>query len=72
MRIYINRNEDRVTFKIKGGYFFKLLMPETLKLLGSTEKKVTKDENDKHVPQVEITEIIVRCNVVNNNYQQIQ
>ena len=39
VQIYINKIENRVTFKIKNGYSIKLLTPETMKLLGSTEKK---------------------------------
>ena len=31
-------------------------MPETIKLLGSTESKITKDKNDGNVPHLEITE----------------
>ena len=47
---YVNKIETRITFKIKNGYSLKLLTPETLKLLGSTENKITKDKNDKNVP----------------------
>ena len=28
--------KNRITFKIKAGYFLELLPPETIKLLGST------------------------------------
>ena len=31
--------------KIGTGYFFELLTPETIKLLGSTKIKITKDKN---------------------------
>ena len=42
-----------------------------MKLLGSTENKITKDLNGENVPHLEITEIVlVHCNIVNNNYQQ--
>ena len=42
-----------------------------MKLLGSTESKVTKDGNGENVPYLKITEVaIVYCNFVNNNYQQ--
>ena len=44
VRIYINKIENKVTFKIKTGYYLKLLMPETIKLLGSTKNEITKDE----------------------------
>ena len=32
-------------FEIKTGYYFQLLMPETIKLLGSTNNKITQDKN---------------------------
>ena len=37
IRIYVNKIENRITFKIKNGYNLELLTPETMKLLGSTE-----------------------------------
>ena len=40
IRMYINRIENRITFKIKNGYYLELLTPETMKLLGSTESKI--------------------------------
>ena len=43
IRIYINKIENRITFTIKTGYYLKLLTPETMKLLGSTKSKITKD-----------------------------
>ena len=42
IRIYINKIENRITFKIKAGYYLKLLTPETMKLLGSNKSKITK------------------------------
>ena len=42
-----------------------------MKLLGSSKSKITKDENGKNVPHLEITEVVlIHCNIVNNNYQQ--
>ena len=42
-----------------------------MKLLGSTKSKITKDENDKNEPYLEITEVVlIHCNVANNDYQQ--
>ena len=71
IRIYINKIENRITIEIKRGYYLKLLPPETKKLLGSTKRKITKDENGENVPLFEITEIVfVHCNIVNNDYQQ--
>ena len=45
VQIYVNKIEYRVTFKIKIGYSLELLTPETMKLLGSTENKITKDKS---------------------------
>ena len=42
-----------------------------MKLLGSTENKITKDKNGENVPCREITEVVfVYCNIANNDYQQ--
>ena len=58
-------------FKIKAEYYLELLMPETMKLLGSTESKITKDKNGENLPHLEITqEVFIHCNIVNNKDQQ--
>ena len=49
----------------------ELLTPEKIKLLGSTENKITKDNNGENVPHLEMTEVVlVHCGIVNNDYQQ--
>ena len=69
--IYINKIKNRITFKIKNGYYLELLTSETMKLLGSTESKITKDKNSENVPHLEIVELVlVHCNLVNNDYEQ--
>ena len=55
IRIYANKIENRITFKIKTRYCLELLMPETMKLLGSTKNKITKDRNGQNVPYLKIT-----------------
>ena len=71
VQIYVNKIENRVTFKIKNGYSLELLTPETMKLLGSTKNKITKDKNSENVPHLEITEVVlVHCNIINNDSQQ--
>ena len=52
---YVNKIENKVTSKIKDGYNLELLTPEIIKLLGSTENKITKDKNGENVPHLEIT-----------------
>ena len=72
IRIYINKIENRITFKIKTGYYLELLTPERMKLLRSTRRKITKDENGENVPCLEITQVaLVHCNIVNNNYESL-
>ena len=71
IRMYINKNENRITFKIKSEYYLELLTPETMKLLGSTKSKINKDKNDENVPHLEVVELVlVHFNLVNNDYQQ--
>ena len=42
-----------------------------MKLLGSTENKITEDKNGENVPHLEITEVVlVYCIIVNNDYRQ--
>ena len=70
-KIYVNKIENRITFKIKTGYYLELLRSETMKLLGSTESKITKNKNGENVLHFGIVELIlVHCNLVNNYYQQ--
>ena len=62
-RIYVN--------KIKNGYYLELLRPETMKLLGSTESKITKDKYGEDMPHLEIVKLaLLHCNLINNDYQQ--
>ena len=51
--IYINKVENRITFKTRTGYYLKLLTPETMQLLGSTNK------NGKNIPNLELTEVVL-------------
>ena len=69
-RIYVNKIEKRITIKIKIGYYFQLLTPGTVKLVGSSKNKITKDESGENVPHLEITEVVLaHCTIVNNFYQ---
>ena len=44
IRIYINRVNDILVFKIKDGYRLKLQRPETMKLFGSTKQLMVKNK----------------------------
>ena len=69
--IYINKIENRITFKIKTGYYPEPFTPETMKLLGSTKSEITKDNKSEIVSCLEITEVVLmQCNIVSNDYQQ--
>ena len=70
-RIYVNKIENRITFKIITGYYLQLLTPEIMKILGSIENKRTKDKVGENVQHLEIPEVVlVHFIIVNNNYQQ--
>ena len=63
IKIYINKIEKRITFKIKTGYYF-----ETMKLLEHTKSKITRKGNGENVPRLEVTEVaLMHCKVVNNS-----
>ena len=71
VEIYVNKIENRITFKVKDGYSLELLTPETMKSLGSTKNNITEDKNGENVPHLEINEVVlVHCNIVSNDYQQ--
>ena len=43
-----------------------------MKLLGSTKEDVDSGKNSENVPKLESVEVVlVHCNLVNNNYQQL-
>ena len=65
IRTYINKIENRITFKIKRGYYLELLTPESMELIGSIKSKITENKNGKNVPHLEITEVVlVHCTIV--------
>ena len=71
VEIFINKIENKITFKIRTGYYLEVLTSETIKLLGSTENEISKNKNSKNVLHSEITELVlVYCNIINNDYQQ--
>ena len=46
-------------------------MPETIKILGRTKTKITKNENGKNVTNLGVTEVVLaNFNIANINYQQ--
>ena len=70
VHIYVNKIENRVTFKIKDGHSLELLTLQAIKLLESTKNKITKDKNGENVPYLEITEVVlIHCNTVNDHQQ---
>ena len=70
IKIYVNKIENRVSFKIKNEYYLELLTTEKMKLLGSTESNINKDKNGENVPHLEVVVLIIfHCNII-NNYQR--
>ena len=48
---------NRITFKIKAGYYLEFLTRKTIKLLGNNKIKITKDENGENVLHLESFEL---------------
>ena len=71
IKIYVNKKDNRIIFRIKTRYYLELLKLETMNVLGSTNIKITKDKYGENVPHLEITEeALVHCDIVKNEYQQ--
>ena len=69
--IYVNKTENKITFRIKTGYYLELLTPETMKLLRSTNRKIAKNENGENMSHLEVTEVaLVNFNIVKNHFQR--
>ena len=69
-----NRRARKFCFigRKKTGFKLELLSPETIKLLGSAKKDVDQDKDSENVLKLESVEfVLVRCNLVNNNYKQV-
>ena len=65
--MYVNKTENRITFRIRTVYYLELLTSVAMKLLGGTKKsKITRDENGQNVPYLEIPEVVLV--IVNNDY----
>ena len=70
IRVYVNKIENRIIFRIKTGYYLKLLTTETMKVLWSTKDKIIKDKNGKNVPQLETNKVVLfHYNIFNNDHQ---
>ena len=50
VQIFANKIQNRATMKIKSWYYLELLTTEAIKLLGSTEEKITTGKNVETVP----------------------
>ena len=44
MRIYANKIKNIITFTTKAGYYLELLIPDAMKLFGSTKSKIAVQE----------------------------
>ena len=68
----MNKIKNRIVFKIKTGYKLELLSKETMQLLESLKKGIDQNKDGEVVPKLETVEVVlVHCNLVNNNCQQV-
>ena len=67
----VKKIQNRITFKVKIGYYLELIMTETMKLLGNTKSKINKDKNGESMAHLEIAEVVlIQSNIVNNKNLQ--
>ena len=73
IKIYINKIENTITFTIKTGYFLEPFTPETMKLLGTIEKDITKYKNDENIPPLEIIGVVLATllTMITNKIQEL-
>ena len=62
IRLYVNKIENRITFKTQRRYYLELLTPKTMKLLESTEKTINKNRKGENAPHLQITKV-VHCHI---------
>ena len=60
IHIYVNKIKNRITFKIKNGYSLEILTKETMKLLGSTKNKITKDKKEKIYHTLKLLKLLMQ------------
>ena len=57
IRIYINRINNRLVFKLKDVYKLESQLSETMKLFDNTKKLIYKTKNGENVLSLEVVEI---------------
>ena len=68
---YINKINNRLTFKLKDRYKQELQTPETMKLFGSTKRLINKIKNGEKVTSYEAVEVVlIQFNLVDNQYHR--
>ena len=71
IHVYSNRIWNRLVFKVNDGYKLKLQTPKTMKLFRGTKKLIDKIKNGENVlPLAVVKVVLLRCNLVDNKYQQ--
>ena len=58
VRIYVYKIENRISFKIKTGYYLEPLTPERMRLLGSIKRKITKDKKGEFISNESLGQLL--------------
>ena len=61
IRIYINKIENRTTFKTKTGYYLELLIAEIMELLGSTKSEIIINKIEETCIGFFLINLLVNC-----------
>ena len=71
IHVYINRNYNRLVFRLKDRYNLQLQMPKIIKLFCSTKELIGNIKNGENVSSLEVDEVVlVQYNLVNNQCHQ--
>ena len=71
IHFYFNRINNKLLSKIKDGYKVELQTPEIIKLFHSTKKLIDKKSSGENVRSLEAAKVVLlKCNLVNDQYQQ--
>ena len=64
----VNKIQNRITLKIKTGYYLELLTNKTMRPLWSIKRRITTDKNGENVQKLDITEValfVVILSIIN-------
>ena len=60
IRVYVNKLEHMITFKVRTGIILKIWSPETMKVHKRTNNEMPKEKNNENVPSKIFQEFYIK------------